>query len=60
MPNDKTQTTPYARPEGSRERMELLAKRIREFLSDINMPGDFDVRARNLVVDLDNERDRKE
>lgn len=56
----KDSITTYARPEGSRERMELLAKRIREFLSDISMPGDFDVRARNLIVDLDNERGRKE
>lgn len=54
----ESKTTQYARPEGTRERLLEASLLLRSLVTDIEMPGDFAVKARNLCVDMDNERNR--
>jgi hypothetical protein len=54
------QTTRYARPDGTRNALRNCIKVLQDIGTNIHMPGDFAVKARNLCVDMQNEVNREE
>lgn len=60
MAQEKTVTTQYARPDCTRNALRNCIKVLQDIETNINMPGDFAVRARNLCVEMQNEINRQE
>lgn len=62
--SDKPVTTAtgtlYARPQGTRDALRIAIEVLRDIEQHIHMPADFGVKARNLIVDMENERNRRE